>query len=95
MFNDCRRHEQGKLPILHQFGQQKGVLGSESRRIEYTRFDVRYPASNGESRRVQVPNTTVFSQHMILEGQEPQVFGPTDQAGAIPHEPELKAVLLG
>ena len=94
MFNDCPRHEQGKLPVLHQFGQQERVLGSESGRIEDTGFDVRSLASYGESSRVQIANATVRLQHVFLKRQEPQVFGATHQGGAIADEAQLKAIVL-
>ena len=52
-------------------------------------------ASNGESCRVEVPNAAVWLQHVVLEGDEPQVFGPPDKGGTIPDKSELKAVVLG
>jgi hypothetical protein len=95
MFNDRTGNEQGKFPILDQMSQQESVLSPERGRIKYTSLDVRPLSSNGEPSRVQVSNATVRLQHVALEGDEPEVFGPADQTGAIPDESELKAVVLG
>jgi|ERR1019366_2618333 hypothetical protein len=75
--------------------QQKSVFSSKGGGIEYSSLNVHSFASNGESCRVEVPDATVWLQHIALEGDEPQVFGPANNGGAIPDESELKAVVLG
>jgi hypothetical protein len=78
MFDDCIGNEEGELPTLHQIGQQESILSSERDRIKHTSLDVRSPASNGESSRVQVSNATVWLKHVVLKGAEPQFFCPAD-----------------
>jgi hypothetical protein len=76
-------------------GQQESVFGSKSSGIEYSSLNVYSLASNGESCRVEVPDATVWLQHVALKAQEPQMFSPANNGGAIPDESELKAVVLG
>lgn len=95
MFDDCIRNEEGKFSALHQIGQQESVLGSERVRIKHTSLDVCPCSSHSESGRVQVSNATVWLKHVLLKRDESQFFCPADQTGAIPDEPELKAIMLG
>ncbi len=95
MLNDCLGNEPREPPVLHQIGQQKCVLSSERDWIEHSRVDIRMSASHGESSRIQVLNAAVGLKHVLLKSDEPQFFCSSHQIGAIPHETELKAIVLG
>jgi len=49
---------------------------------------------NGEPSRIKVSNPAVGLEHVVLQGCEPQIFCPADQAGGIPNQPKLKAIVL-
>jgi hypothetical protein len=94
MLDDCTADEQRELASLHKIGQQEGVLSSERDRIEYARLDVYALASNGKSSGVQVSNAAVWLERVVLKGCQPQLLSPADQVRTIPHESQLKAIVL-
>jgi len=95
MFDDCVGNEPGKFTALHQVRQQESVLGPQRGWIKHAGLDVDQRTPNCESRRVQVSNATVGLKHVVLKGDEPEFFRSPHQVCAIPHEPELKAIMLG
>jgi hypothetical protein len=95
MFHNCIGYEQGKFSSLHQISQQESVLGSERDWIKHILCSVQPSNSNCESSRVQVSNAGICLQHEVLKGCKPQLFCPANEAGAVPHEPQLKTIMLG
>jgi len=76
-------HKEGKLSRLYQIGQQKGVFSPERDWVKQTPLNVHSRTPDGESSGIQVANTTVWLEHVILNRHEPQFFCSTHQPCAV------------
>jgi hypothetical protein len=82
-----------KLAGLHKIGQQQSVFPPLRDRIKQTFLRLHSASSNGESGRVQVPNATVWLEHLFLKSSKPQFFRTANCPRAISDEVELKATV--
>ncbi len=87
MFNYRIGNKQWQLAGFHQTGQKERIFSTERERIEHSSLNINSSASNGESSRIQVSNSPVRLERMILKAYQPKLLRSSDQARTISSKP--------
>lgn len=95
MLHDGVAHKQWKFPPQNEVGQQERVFRSLRMGIKQWSIRTDIPPSNCEACRVQIADTAVRLECLILNAGEAQFFRSADERRAIAGQMKLERTALG
>jgi hypothetical protein len=94
MSNDGAGEKERKLTPFHQSCQEQCVFRSAGCGIKYAFINIYRRPPHRETRRIQVTNSAVRLEQVILKRRKSQFFCSTDQPGTISNQMQLKTIVL-